>query len=170
MYKFITIGGAVAALALVTGCGTVRQVYKPTHLGNLADHRGDSGIEIMLKPDKYRAHIGDPLTFTVAIRNISQEPIYLPAEPEVMMTWVYPDGKRDNLIRAKREGAQPLQILEPGQERIAHSVITTYYFDRGGIHEFRAILFGDRLAMNTGGAPWQGRAVSNGFGVLFEEN
>lgn len=165
----VVCGGLMAA-SLLAGCGTVHEAYKPTQLGNLADNRNDSTIEVTLRPDKYRARIGDPVTFTVVIRNIGTEPILFPSDPDLLLTWVYPDGKRDNLIRDQRQGAPEMTVLKPGEEHVAHSVVTTYYFDHGGIHEFRAVVYGEQVAMNTGRPAWQGRAVSNGFGVLFEEN
>lgn len=159
-----------AAVALLAGCGTVREAYKPSHLGNLADSETDNGIEVTLSPDKYRARIGDPVTFQVVIRNVGDQPVAFPADPDLLLTWVYPDGKRDNLIRGDKASARPgTVLLAPGQERIEHSVVTTYYFDHGGIHEFRAIVTAD--AQTAAGRPqWSGRLVSNGFGVMFEEN
>lgn len=155
---------------LLIGCGTVKQAYKPSHLGNLADHQSSSGIEVTLIPDKYRARIGDPVTFTVVIRNVNSQPILFPTDPDLLLTWIYPDGRRDNLIRGERKVATDYTVLAPGEEHVERSVVTTYYFDRGGIHEFRAIVSGDEVAMNAGRPAWHGRAISNGFGVLFEEN
>jgi hypothetical protein len=157
------------ASALLAGCGTVKQAYKPQQMGNLADHRNAGGIEVRLSPDKYRARIGDPVTFKVTIRNVGAAPILFPSDPDLLLTWIYPDGKRDNLVRGERAPSQNYIVLAPGDEHVAHSVVTTYYFDRGGIHEFRAIVRGDQLAMNTDRSAWKGRAVSNGFGVFFEE-
>lgn len=161
---------SAACLAVFAGCGTVHEAYKPDHLGNLADNETNSGIEVTLSPDKYRARIGDPVTFQVVIRNVGDTALWFPADPDLLLTWVYPDGKRDNLIRGdRREAVAGEVLLSPGQERIEHSVVTTYYFDRGGIHEFRAIVTAD--AGPVGKKPtWHGRAVSNGFGVYFEEN
>ncbi|HMP75619.1 MAG TPA: hypothetical protein PKE12_04910 [Kiritimatiellia bacterium] len=170
MKKLLKGCSVVALGGLLVGCGSVSHAYKPSQLGNLADHRGASGIEVNLSPDKYRARIGDPVTFKVTIRNVGTDPILFPADPDLLLTWVYPDGKRDNLIRGERRGAAKMLTLAPGDEHVAHSVVTTYYFDRGGIHEFRAIVYGEQLAMNTERPAWQGRAVSNGFGVLFEGN
>lgn len=153
----------------VVGCGTVKQSYKPAHLGNLADHQAESGIEVTIVPDKYRARIGDPLSFKVVIRNISNQPILFPSDPDLLLTWVYPDGRRDNLIRGEKKGSSKMITLAPGESIVLNSVITTYYFDRAGIHEFRAILRGEQMAMSTNNRAWAGRAVSNGFGVLFEE-
>ena len=160
------MAGLVVVLGL-TGCGTVQQAYKPDHLGNLSDDEMDSGIRITLSPDKYRARIGDPVTFKLVIQNVGTEPVWLPGDPELLLTWVYPDGRRDNLIRGDKPLSDSVAVLlKPGQQRIEHSVVTTYYFDRSGIHEFRAIL----TAHAGQGQSWAGRAISNGFGVFFEAN
>lgn len=163
------IGGLVLMLGL-TGCGTVKQAYVPDHLGNLSDDETDQGIQIILSPDKYRARIGEPVTFKVVIRNVGTQPVLFPVDSELLLTWVYPDGRRDNLIRSDRPiSSHEAILLKPGQERVEHSVVTTYYFDRAGIHEFRAIVSGDELVAQNKTA-WTGRAVSNGFGVFFEAN
>lgn len=160
-----------AAGICLSGCGTVHEAYKPEHLGNLADNASGSGIEITLNPDKYRARIGDPLTFEIVIRNVGDQPVLFPADADLLLTWVYPDGKRDNLIRGDRKlPASEGTLLAPGQEKVEHSVVTTYYFDRGGIHEFRAILTADASASTGPRGAWRGRAISNGFGVFFEEH
>lgn len=162
---------SLAVLAVAGGCGTVNQTYRPSHLGNLADNKVDRGVEVYILPDKYRARIGDPLSFKVVIKNVSSEPILLPVEPDLVLTWIYPDGKRDNIIRGpKKKVAVKYRTLAPGESIVENSVITTYYFDRPGIHEFRAILRGDEVAMSTHPQSWNGRAVSNGFGVMFEGN
>jgi len=161
---------STATVTLLSGCGTVKEAYKPAHLGNLADNDSDSGIQVTLSPDKYRARIGDPVTFQVVIRNVGDQAVWFPADPDLLLTWVYPDGKRDNLIRGdKASGKADMVLLAPGQERVEHSVVTTYYFDHGGIHEFRAIVTADALPAARQ-AQWTGRIVSNGFGVMFEEN
>lgn len=152
----------------VAGCGSVKQSYKPSQLGNLGDHQPGGGIEVEIVPDKYRARIGDPLSFKVVIRNVSDQTILFPADPDLLLTWVYPDGRRDNLIRGEKKGSPKAIALGPGESIVMNSVITTYYFDRTGIHEFRAVVRGEDVAMSPTSRVWAGRAVSNGFGVLFE--
>lgn len=158
---------AVVSIGFLTGCGTVQQAYKPDHLGDLSDDEIGQGIQVTLVPDKYRARIGEPVTFKVVIRNVGDQPVWIPGDPDLLLTWVYPDGRRDNLIRGMPSSApKSAVLLKPGQERVEHSVVTTYYFSRAGIHEFRAILTADAAPKTQPG--WTGRAISNGFGVFFE--
>lgn len=164
-----------AALAIFTvvglcGCGTVQDTYKPSHLGNLGDGESAKSIQVTLKPDKYRARKGDPVTFTVVIKNTGDQSVWFPRDPDLLLTWVYPDGRRDNLVRSEEaSGSKEEVLLKPGQDRIEHSVVTTYYFNRSGIHEFRAIVSSDTDEAASKKS-WTGRAVSNGFGIYFSEN
>lgn len=166
--KTITGWLALIGMGLMTGCGTVQQAYRPDHLGDLSDDEIDQGIRVTLVPDKYRARIGEPVTFKVVIRNVGDQPVWIPGDPDVLLTWVYPDGRRDNLLRGLSSSTPPKNavLLRPGQEQVEHSVVTTYYFNRAGIHEFRAILTADASPKAQPG--WTGRAISNGFGVFFE--
>lgn len=154
----------------LSACGTVQTTYKPAWMGNMADGETDQNIEIQLRPDKYRAKIGDPLTFSVVIRNVGSQPVWFPSHPDLLVMWVYPDGRRDNIISSDQDsGSTEMVLLNPGQDRVEHSVVTTYYFDRIGIHEFRAIVSAEK-STTTAHRGWSGRAVSNGFGVHFMEN
>ena len=160
---------AIIGLGLLTGCGTVQQAYKPAHLGDLSDDEIGQGLQVTLVPDKYRARIGEPVTFTMVIRNVGEQAVWIPGDPDLLLTWVYPDGRRDNLLRGMQVSPpQNAILLKPGQEHVEHSVVTTYYFNREGIHEFRAILTASASGKNQ--PNWSGRAISNGFGVMFEQN
>ena len=160
---------AVLGMGLMSGCGTVQQAYKPDHLGDLSDQEVEEGIRVTLVPDKYRARIGEPVSFKVVIRNVGEKAVWIPGDPDLLLTWVYPDGRRDNLIRGMQTVPhRNAVLLKPGEERVENSVVTTYYFNRSGIHEFRAILTADASSKQTAG--WSGRAISNGFGVFFENN
>lgn len=164
------MAAAVAMLTLV-GCGSVQQAYKPTHLGTLADSASSQGIEITLRPDKSHARIGDPVSFEIVIRNVGTAPISFPEDPDLLLTWVYPDGKRDNLIRSDlKVPSHRMVVLAPGESRVEHSVVTTYYFDHAGITEFRAIVSAADLSVASTRQGWRGRAISNGFGVYFDRN
>jgi len=168
MNKLLTMM-AVMGMGMMTGCGTVQQAYKPGHMGDLSDQEVAEGIRVTLTPDKARVRIGEPVSFKVLIRNVGDKAVWIPADPDLLMTWVYPDGRRDNLVRGMQTVPHKNSVLlTPGEERIENSVVTTYYFSRTGIHEFRAILTADASGKQTAG--WSGRAISNGFGVFFENN
>ncbi len=162
--------GLLGALLLagLTGCGTVREPYIPKRLGSLHDQKADQGIRLTLSPDKYRARIGEPVTFTVLIENTRGRPALLPADPGLLLAWIYPDGRRDNMVRSQEPvpRQEPL-LLNPGEQRVARLVVPTYYFNFDGIYEFRAILRGQPLPVESD-AVWTGRALSNGYGIYFD--
>lgn len=167
-----TLGG-VLAVALLTGCASLEQPYIPAKMGNLNDSLAQGGIKVMLVPDRYNASIGDLLSFSIILKNVSAEPIWIPKEPDLLLMWVYPDGKRDNLI--KDEGT-PVEytkanstLLQPGAEQVYRSAITTYYFNRAGITEFRALVSANHPVRDNLAPYWAGEADSNGFGVMMRD-
>lgn len=167
-----TLGG-VLAVALFTGCASLEKPYIPAKMGNLNDSLADGGIQVILTPDQYNAHIGDLLSFSIILKNVSAEPIWIPKEPDLLLTWVYPDGKRDNLIR---DDVPPVEytkanstLLQPGDEKVYRSAITTYYFNREGITEFRALVSANHPVRDDLAPYWAGTGESNGFGVLLND-
>ncbi|MFH0909632.1 MAG: hypothetical protein V1929_12800 [bacterium] len=168
-----TVGLLALGTALLTSCATVEKAYIPKKMGNLEDSQASGGIRMSLVPDHYQAKIGDLLTFSIVLKNVSTEPIWIPKEPEFLLTWVYPDGKRDNMIRDletnKTYTRANAVLLQPGQEKIYRSVITTYYFNRQGITEFRALVSVDKPASSDLNPFWNGYAESNGYGVYLKE-
>ena len=161
----------MALVASTTGCGTVQGAYKPQSMGLLADSGPVNGIEVTLVPDKATARIGDVVTFSVKIKNVGTQTVWIPREPDILLTWIYPDGKRDNFVNdyaSTASTAVDLLAMAPGQEKVFSSAITTYYFNRGGITEFRAkVNMTGRTAQATT-ASWNHEIASNGFGVMFE--
>lgn len=163
----------IALLGLsTTGCASVEERYKPQQVGALQDNNAVNGIEVTLIPDRFKAKIGDIVTFSVKIKNVGNEGVWIPKEPDILMTWVYPDGKRDNFVndfdQAGRYRGDSF-MLPPGQEKIFQSAITTYYFNRGGITEFRAkVNMTGRMAQASSQPTWDREIASNGFGVMFE--
>lgn len=155
----------VMIAGIVAGCASFEfSDYVPRQAGSLDDASGSEQIAVSLRPDAPSIRRGDNLGFSVAIRNISGQTVVLPKNPDVMLTWIYPDGQRDNLIRGESDAAPgELVKLDPGQEMIRHSTIKTYYFHRSGITEFRAIV----SAAGPADA-WSGRAISNGYGVMID--
>jgi hypothetical protein len=155
---------ATLAAVVLAGCASIPAPYQPMQAGNLNDGSGAGSIAVVLNADRDTIRRGDTLRFSVAIQNVGTQPVVLPRDPDTQLTWVYPDGRRDNLIKDSAAPANSeLVRLEPGQQLTHKSTIPTYYFHRSGITEFRAIV----SAAGTGNT-WNGRAVSNGFGVMVE--
>jgi len=147
---------------LLSGCASYGPPYVPQHTGSLNDAENFGDVAITLRPDRSTIRRGDVIDFSVVIRNVGSEPVIVARNADVLLTWVYSDGRCDNLVRdAAREVHYDLVRLLPGEEIVRRSSLKTYYFHRGGITEFRAIV--------SAGGPkdaWTGRAVSNGFGVM----
>jgi hypothetical protein len=171
--KRLAAFAGVLAAALLAGCATVEQPYIPAKMGNLNDSLAYGGIKITLVPDHYQAKIGDLLSFSIILKNVSEEPIWVPREPDVLMMWVYPDGKRDNLVRDTDKQVSYTKsnavLLQPGQERTYRSALSTYYFNRDGITEFRALVRADHPSGNDADLFWAGEGESNGFGVMLRD-
>ena len=169
----VVAGILVLGAALLTGCATVDKAYIPSKMGNLEDSQASGGIRMSLVPDHYQAKIGDLLTFSIVLKNVSDAPIWIPKQPDFLLTWVYPDGKRDNIIRNPETNQTYTKanaiLLQPGQEKTYRSVITTYYFNRAGITEFRALVSVDKPASKELSPFWNGYAESNGYGVYLKD-
>ncbi|HOW96987.1 MAG TPA: hypothetical protein P5567_11780 [Kiritimatiellia bacterium] len=146
--------------------------YKPATQGRLDNAEQDPALEIALKADTPVISIGEPLYLDVAIRNVSEERVWLPRQPTVLVSWIYPNGVHDNFLKEIREEEHlersELVCLEPGQQIAQRVEIRTYYFDRPGITEFRARLYGARNTNPKTAETWTGRLQSNSFGVMVE--
>jgi hypothetical protein len=164
-----TVKQSVAILMglLLAGCasfGPRSMEYKPQCVGSLADGSATESVAVELRPDHPTIHRGQELGFSIAIRNIGRDAIVLPSQPDILLMWVYPNGRRDNFIGdSMPRTASDVVKLEPGQQMVQRSTLKTYYFARAGITEFRAIV-------SAAGFPdgWTGRVVSNGFGVMVQ--
>ena len=113
---------------------------------------------------------GEAITFSVTLKNNSPDALWIPDNPNVLLVWTYPNGRRDNFLQDAPESAfydQSSAIqLAPGQELTRQMSIKTHYFDFDGVTEFRAVL---EVADNTNPELhpfWTGRVVSNGYGVM----
>ena len=151
------------------GCSTVPATYKPSTLGPSREAITDRGLRITIEPKVQVALRGQPLVFDVTITNVGHEPFLLPAEPEVLFVWTYSNGERDNYLLDQPASRyfRPHEVvrMKPGAELVRQFSVKTYYFDKLGITEFRAILEG---VPNTNPAletVWAGRAISNAYGV-----
>lgn len=159
----------VALILAAAGCSTIHPTaqndYYPTRPGNLADGETSGDISVALNASNDHVQRGGDLLLSVAIRNIGPNPVIFTQEPDTRLVWIYPDGKRDNMIGPIAEvGDLAGARLEPGQEIVRQSVVKTYYFNRKGITEFRAIV----SAAGASEKGWTGRAISNGLGVRIE--
>ena len=155
----------VAVALLLAGCASFGPPdYRPQHAGSIGEGDNSGNISVVLQSDQTAIHRGDELGFSVSIRNVGQQAVLLPRNRDLMLSWVYPDGRRDNFIRDSRDVANAEIVhLEPGEQIVQRSSLKTDYFHRRGITEFRAIVSAAGQE-NT----WTGRATSNGFGVLVE--
>ena len=163
---------AILTALLLAGCGTMPGEYIPTKVGPIGDPDADAALKVVISTKNTLAFIGDPIIFQITIKNIGEEPIWLPREPDVLFTWTYPNGRRDNFIREFQEerfySADNAVQLLPGQQLTRFVPIKTYFFEKAGITEFRALVHASRNT-NPGLEPfWQGKALSNAFGVLVE--
>lgn len=162
-------GVALAVAMSLSGCGTMQQPYIPSQIGPIAGERPQGPIEVQITSSQDTVPLGSPIYFTVIIRNTGPSPIWLPRTPDVMLRWIYPDGRHDNFLREiSREGYFSMQdsvLLHPGQQMLRTIAVKTYYFPRPGITEFRAVLHSPHNT-NTELKPfWSGQVESNGFGV-----
>ena len=159
--------GAFALLAV--GCGTVQPPYKPAQVGMLPDSSPVAGLVMSLQPDRTTAHIGDAINFHIKIKNMGNATVWLPKDPDIFLMWTYPDGKCDNFVRDDYSPTAPLALapLAPGEERLFKSCVTTYYFDRRGVTEFRARVSVPTTYAGNNSLAWTGDMASNGYGVMF---
>lgn len=161
---------AIALLALASfGCASVPVTYRPTQVGMLPGEGPTSGLVLILRPDRTAARIGDQISFDIILKNLGNSAVWIPSSPEILLTWVYPDGKCDNFVSdSDSNAASPvLAPLAPGEERRFRSLLTTYYFSRKGVTEFRARLSIPRQTQGDERLAWAGDVASNGYGVLF---
>ncbi len=146
--------------------------YIPTTVGSLGEPDPASEMKVSISSKNTLAFIGDLIVFQITLKNVSTESIWVPREPDVLLTWIYPNGRHDNFLREFQDERyystdDAVQLL-PGQQITKFVPVKTYFFERAGVTEFRALVHASRNT-NPQLAPfWQGRALSNAFGVLVE--
>ncbi len=167
------IGLALSAVLLCAGCSTASRKYIPQTIGTTDAGDTIDGLTVSILPLNDRVILGNPLTFEVTIRNIGTSPIWIPRNPQVVLVWVYPNGRRDNVVQetppSRHFNKHSAVLLHPGKSITKDLTIRTHYFPEPGITEFRAIL---RVTENTNShlRPfWRGRALSNAYGVLVHQ-
>jgi hypothetical protein len=164
LFAFLALFGA--------GCASIPPPYKPTTAGRLNNAEHDGILEICLDTETPVIAIGDPILLIVTIRNVGPDRVRLPNQPTVLISWIYPDGLRDNFLKELREEERlehnQIVCLEPGQQISQRVAVRTYYFDRPGVAEFRALLHTGRNTNPDIGPIWMGHLQSNSFGVRIE--
>ena len=170
--KVLALGLACAMLSLM-GCSSVENPYIPKTVGQLDDSLARDGVTVTIRPEQSRSAVGQPIVFDVRITNSGDTPVWIPKKPQVVFTWTYPDGKRDNFLQDVEHErffkADEAVLLQPGQTVARKSTIATYYFGKSGITEFRAVIHSPRNTNADLQPFWNGRVRSNSFGVLIDE-
>lgn len=168
--KRVHIAGWMLSLAVLTGCSTVEQTYIPQTVGSARQSNAERGLRVTLSASDEVKRLGEPLKLRVTLRNDGTQAMWVPSDPHLIMVWVYPTGRNDNMMldppRARHFTRHDAQLLGPGEQLSKDIQLETYYFPRPGITEFRAVL---KVAGSTNPTLkpfWAGRAVSNPFGVL----
>lgn len=168
-----SVGVAVLAAALAfaaAGCATTPKPYVPVTLGSLDDPETDGQLEVWISTSQEAAFIGDPIFFTVTIRNTGTRAVWVPRNPDLLMTWIYPNGRRDNMLREfsrdQHYSASEAVLLRAGQQMTKSVAVKTYYFPRTGITEFRAVLHAGRNTNSELSPFWQGELQSNAYGIM----
>ena len=170
-----SIGWVPVALAflvaiLATGCGTVPNSYIPSTVGPMENAKPTGPIEVLISTSQDSACVGDNLYFTVVIRNRGPEAVWIPRDPDVLLTWIYPNGQRDSFMREFSQeqhfSETDAVLLRPGQQMTRSVVVKTYYFPRPGITEFRALVHASRNTNSRLQPFWNGRSESNSYGVM----
>ena len=163
----------VLLLALLgAGCASMPAPYKPKTSGRLDNAERDAVLEIVLDTETPVIAVGDPILLNVTIRNVGPDRVWLPRQPTVHISWIYPNGVNDNFLKELREeeylDRHQLVCFEPGQHMSQRVEVRTWYFDRLGVTEFRALLHVGRNTNPNAEPIWTGQLQSNSFGVLVE--
>lgn len=154
---------------VISGCGALPEHYIPRTVGPKNDAVVDAGLRLEIRAARDRAPMGDQILFHVTFANQGPRPFLLPEEPQLLFVWTYPNGDRDNFLldqpAARYYRADEVARLEPG-ERLTRAIrIETYYFDHEGVTEFRAVTHFDPNTNPALAGFWDGKAVSNSYGV-----
>ena len=165
----ISVCGAVAVLlAGAVGCVAPRTTV-PDRGGAHADTA--AGVRVETMPNRSQARRGEALEFTTRITNTGDRALHLPRKPDVLFAWVYPSGRRDNLLvdlpHSRSYTWEDVIRLAPGEWVEVRTVIDTSYFPLPGPVRFAAIL---QVPRNTNAELqpfFSGRARSTPHSVTF---
>ena len=164
----------ILSISLLTaGCSTVPDEYIPATVGSVGEADALDGLKMTISTRQASVKIGEPILFQVRLQNVGLTPLFIPKNPNVIFTWVYADGSRDNFVKDSEYepllGETDLTILQPNRFITKDIRVDTYYFDRQGVTEFWATLQAWRSKTPAKPEVWEGRITSNRFGVWVED-
>lgn len=158
---------------LTAGCSTVPDEYIPVTVGSIGEADSLDGLKMTISTRQTNARIGEPVLFQVRIQNVGSTPLFIPKNPNVVFTWVYADGSRDNFVKDSEYESllseTDLTILQPNRFITKDIRVNTHYFNRHGITEFWATLQAWHSKTPAKPGVWEGRITSNRFGVWMED-
>lgn len=169
--------GRLAGLAmavcgsLVASCASTGSLdYRPSTVGFVGHPVSEGGpLEVTVECDRTESVLGEPLPIVARIRNAGLDAVWVPREPVVVFTWMYPSGQRDNNAFRMPEDKDFTEVdarkLRPGDEMTVQVEITTQYIPTTGITEFGAVLILPRNTNSSLGPFAEGTYRSNRFGV-----
>jgi len=160
----------VGSLMLMgVGCSTVPDRYVPALVGSSGTHMGSKEMAVDIAMDRDFQPLGNPITFTVTLRNISSHAYWIPRKPNLLFYWIYPTGQRDNYVMEfppeHHYTEDEVFLLKPGQSYSVNEHIQTYYFPKPGITEFKVMVYSAANTNREWTPFWQGRIFSNSYGV-----
>ncbi len=164
---------ALGGLLFLSACSTVPSRYIPSTMGPVQGGEVVDDLECRIEPERETIVIGDVLLMTVVVRNNGTRSLWFPKKPDIVVMWVYPDGKRDNMVfevpSARFFRKDQVVELKPGQQYKTQIPIKTYYFPKPGITEFQAFCNSPSNTNPEITPFWQGRVFSNSYGVQVEK-
>ncbi len=154
---------------LLAGCAGFQPPYIPAKIGSLQDGESADSLEITIKPTEDSIAIGEPIVFQIILRNVGTQSFWIPKDPTMLFTWVYPNGSHDNFLREfeseRYYSEDEVVLLAPGDEIKKYFLIKTYYFSITGITEFRATIHAGKNTNPALNPFWYGKIRSNAYGI-----
>ena len=159
----------ISASYIFIGCASLPNSYIPETAGPVNESEVYDGLQATLLSDYVAIAKGESINFDIELKNTTEQGIWIPEKPEIMMSWVYPNGRRDNVLIEFNEtrfySKDELVYLKPQEATVVTVPIKTYYFPRTGITEFQVWC---NISKNTNPAlprVWHGQLASNAYGV-----
>jgi hypothetical protein len=152
------------------GCATHDFRGRPSQVGELTPPQVKDGLELRLRHrDGTSFALGGRIRFEVDVRNAGTRVVSVPLEPVITLVWVYPSGRRDNMMRpySAREALDgaSIRFLAPGESMTLSVDLSTRFFERAGIMEFAAILHVPPVLGAVPEVSSVGRYISNRIGL-----